>query len=153
MTDYSYTNQIWRVIIHSLFRLAKPDIVGNYAGRSSGGMDLKAVVFADEGSGLSAEQIEMLKEKYDSYVVYSVPLIVKFEDLAHMDNNWNLKENGVDFIFGCSNTKFLNFFMLRLAKESGRQHANARFVNLEHLPIEVLSFVHDDSQDKWLLVR
>jgi len=112
---------------------------------------MKAKVFVDEGHGLDQEQKDMLS-RYDSYITFSVPLIVDFNDLAELDNNIDLKDT-IDYIFACSNLKFINFFMLRLAKESGRQFGRSTFIELGHSPIEVLSFVHDDSNEKWILVR
>lgn len=112
---------------------------------------MKAHVFVDEDSGLSEEQKNLL-ERYESYITFSVPLIVRFEDLTELDNNLDLKQ-GIDYVFGCSNVKFINFFMLRLAKEAGRQNMSARFVNLEHTPVDVYSFVYHDTEERWLLIR
>ncbi|MEK8132968.1 hypothetical protein WMW72_34325 [Paenibacillus filicis] len=112
---------------------------------------MKAHVFVDDGVGLNEEQAGLLSG-YESYITFEVPLVVNFDDLTELSNNLDLKQ-GVDYIFGCSNIKFINFFMLKLAKEAGRQNMSARFINLEHAPIDVYSFVYDDSNEQWLLVR
>lgn len=112
---------------------------------------MKAKVFADEGLELSTEQKEILKTNYESYVTYSVPLIVNYEDLITLDQNIDLTET-LDYVFACSNVKFLNFFLVRLAKEAGRQIANSRFVN-STTPIGVCAFVYNDMHERWNLVN
>lgn len=112
---------------------------------------MKAKVFVDEGQGLSPEQKDILTRKYESYVMYAVPLIVKYEDMIFLDQNLDLTET-LDYVFACSNVKFLNFFMVRLAKEAGRQIANSRFVSAK-TPIGVCAFVFDEKNDQWTLVN
>ncbi|GAV11332.1 hypothetical protein [Paenibacillus sp. NAIST15-1] len=112
---------------------------------------MKAKVFVDEGTGLCQEQKDILTRRYESYVTYAVPLIVNYEDMIILDQNLDLTET-LDYVFACSNVKFLNFFMVRLAKEAGRQIANSRFVNV-NTPIGVCAFVHDEKNDQWTLVN
>ncbi|MGV6935959.1 hypothetical protein ACWA2B_10635 [Paenibacillus sp. CMM36] len=112
---------------------------------------MKAKVFVDEGMELSPDQKMILDNKYDSYLTFAVPLVVNFEDLIALDQNLDLTEM-LDYVFACSNVKFLNFIMLRLAKEAGRQIANSRFVNIKST-IGVFAFVYDDANDRWTLVN
>lgn len=112
---------------------------------------LKAKVFVDEGMELSPEQKMILDSKYESYLTFAVPLLVNFEDLVELDQNFDPTET-LDYVFACSNVKFLNFIMLRLAKEAGRQIANSRFVNMKST-IGVFAFVHDDTNDRWILAN
>ncbi|MFE6075720.1 hypothetical protein ACFVQB_14705 [Paenibacillus sp. NPDC057886] len=112
---------------------------------------MKAKVFVDEGFDLSSEQKEILTTNYESYVTYAVPLLVNYKDLIALDQNLDMNES-LDYVFACSNVKFLNFFMVRLAKEAGRQIANSRFVNIK-TPIGVVAFVHDETIDRWTLVN
>ncbi|MBE7896206.1 hypothetical protein G7L40_20110 [Paenibacillus polymyxa] len=112
---------------------------------------MKAKVFIDEGAMLSPDQKMILDNKYDSYITFAVPSLVNFEDLVTLDQNLDFTET-VDYVFACSNVKFLNFFMLRLTKEAGRQIANSRFVNVKST-IGVFAFVYDDANDRWILVN
>lgn len=112
---------------------------------------MKAKVLIDEGMELSPDQKKILDSNYESYLTFTVPSLVNFEDLVALDQNLDLTET-LDYVFACSNVKFLNFIMLRLAKEAGRQIANSRFVNMKST-IGVFAFVHDDANDQWILVN
>ena len=112
---------------------------------------MKAKVFVDEDMGLSQEQKDILTKNYESFITYTVPQIVNYEDMIILDQGLDLTET-LDYVFACSNVKFLNFFMVRLAKEAGRQIANSRFVNAK-TPIGVCAFVYDELNDRWTLVN
>lgn len=112
---------------------------------------MKAKVFIDEGAMLSPDQKMILNSKYESYLTFAVPSSVNFEDLVALDQNLDLDET-LDYVFACSNVKFLNFTMLRLAKEAGRQIANSRFVNMKST-IGVFAFAHDELNNQWILVN
>lgn len=110
----------------------------------------KVLVLEDDNTILDEQQIEMLDRNYPDHIRVKIPVLPKESDLADFCDY--IKTKGATLIFACYNP----YLLVRLAKESGRQFAQARadgFKPGTKIPIEVWVFHFSSEQNRWILVR